>query len=76
MTDGAFEVRWRGIDGKSRKYCFEPTCSGHLRIEYAWTGARWRPVGREPVEDVTIETADGIVEADDSAAFCKPDDSP
>lgn len=64
MTRGSFDVRWRGLDGVTRKYRFEATCTGHLRIECEWTGIQWREVGREPVEEVAIETADGVVEVD------------
>lgn len=64
MTDCAFEVRWRGVDDVVRKMSFEPTCSGHLRIEAQWTGAGWREVGREPVEDVATETETGVLEGD------------
>ena len=64
MTDGAFAVRWRGVDGVGRKMRFEPTCSGHLRIEVEWTGVQWREVGSEPVEHVAIETEEGIVDLD------------
>lgn len=64
MTRGAFDVRWYGVDGVARKLSFEPMCAGHLRIEYEWTGIEWREVGREPVEEVAIETAEGTLEAD------------
>lgn len=57
--DGTFEIRWFGVDGVARKHRFESTHCGHLRIEYASTGDRWREVGREPIEEVVIKTADG-----------------
>ena len=62
MTDCYFAVRWLGIDGTVRKYDFEPTRSGHIRIEREWDGANWRVVGREPVADVAIEASEGTVE--------------
>ncbi|QCC60762.1 hypothetical protein NP511_02125 [Natrinema thermotolerans] len=62
MTRQAFDVRWRGVDGTARKITFEPTCGGYLRIEREWTGAKWREVGREPVEDVALEVGSDAVE--------------
>ena len=62
MTDSAIDVRWCGIDGKFRKIRFEPICNDYLRIEYEWTRLEWREIGCEPVEEVAIETADGILE--------------
>ncbi|OVE83290.1 hypothetical protein [Natronolimnobius baerhuensis] len=62
MTDRGFDVRWRGVDGRARKLAFEPADGGHMRIEYVRCAGRWKPVGREPVEDVGLETADGVVE--------------
>lgn len=51
-----------GIDDVTRKYSFEPTCSGHLRIEYEWTGRQWCELGCEPVEAVAIEINDAVIE--------------
>ncbi|WP_265112248.1 hypothetical protein [Halosolutus halophilus] len=63
MTERGFDVRWRGVDGKIRKVAFEPMAGGdHMRIEYERIAGMWKPVGREPVEDVAIECADGVVE--------------
>ena len=55
-----FDVRWRGVDGVARKLAFEPTVDGHMRVEYRWTPEGWVPVGREPVEAVALECADGV----------------
>ncbi|MDJ1433973.1 hypothetical protein [Halostagnicola sp. A-GB9-2] len=55
---GAFDVQWTGIDDIARKIVFEPLANGgHMRIEYRWTGNKWVPEGREPVEEVNLECA-------------------
>lgn len=61
MTNRGFDVQWRGVNGRVRKLVFEPTPDGdHMRIEYERVADTWRPVGREPVENVSLKCADGM----------------
>ena len=50
-------VAWTGTDGVRRKLVFEPDEAGeYWRVEYEQLGETWRQIGREPVEDVAIDT--------------------
>lgn len=63
MTDRGFDVEWTGVDGRAHKIVFEPVDGGQMMIEYDRIGGEWQAIDREPVEDVALETADGVVEA-------------
>lgn len=57
---GGFAVKYRGVAGTLHKTVFEPQADGsHIRIEYRKFAGNWTPVGREPVEDVEVETPPG-----------------
>lgn len=59
MSQG-FAVQYRGVAGTLRKTVFEPQAdNGYMRIEYRKFAGVWTPVGREPVEDVDLETSPG-----------------
>jgi hypothetical protein len=58
MTGDAFTVEYTPACAPRRRLRFEPRSdgAGWWRIEEEWTGCRWRPVGREPVDDVVCES--------------------
>ena len=50
-------VAWTGADGARRKFVFEPDEAGdYWRVEYEQLDDVWRQVGREPVDDVVVDT--------------------
>ncbi len=62
MTDGAIDIRYRPTGGPPRKVSFRPRSDGGwFRVTLEWTGCTWRETGCEPVDDVALECADGIV---------------
>ena len=70
MNGGVREqtVAWTGADGVRRKFVFEPDENGeYWRVEYEQLGDVWRQVGREPVEDVVIDTGVPACETRDGA---------
>lgn len=53
----AVVVRYRPVRGPPRRVVFEPLSDGRIeRTEAEWTGCTWRPVGREVVTRVIVET--------------------
>jgi len=61
MTDEEHVVRWRDAAGRPRRVRFcERSCGGSDRIVEAWTGDRWRTVGREIVSEVRVRAPDAV----------------
>ena len=56
QDDEPFAIKYTPARAGRRRTRFEPRSDGPgwWRIEDEWTGCTWRPVGREPVEDVSL----------------------
>jgi hypothetical protein len=54
--DDPFAIEYTPARAGRRRTRFEPRSDGPgwWRIEDEWTGCKWRPVGREPVNDVSL----------------------
>ena len=63
-------VAWTGTDGIRWKFVFEPDEAGeYWRVEYEQLGETWRQVGREPVENVAIDTSGGETATGNAVSF-------
>lgn len=51
-----FEIRFTVSTGARHRYRFEPRqiTPGWWRFEDKWTGASWRPIGRESIQKVAL----------------------
>ena len=54
--DEPFAIEYTPARASRRRTRFERRSNGPgwWRIEDEWTGCRWRPIGREPVDDVRL----------------------
>jgi len=51
------------VDGATRRVVFEPTAGSEwLRHEEVWSGDRWRTLGTEWVERLTVENAEVLAD--------------
>lgn len=60
--DDGFDVREIPIEGRPRKTSYQPRSDGTwMAVDLVWDGGRWRPVGQEILEEIAVETADGVI---------------
>lgn len=59
--DDPFVIEYTPARAGRRRTRFEPRSDGPgwWRIEDEWTGCTWRPIGREPVDDVRLHDGRG-----------------
>ncbi len=58
-TQDEFQITYTDQSHTTRRLRFEPRdadANEWWRIEVVWTGCRWRPVGRERVTNLSVET--------------------